>query len=480
MAIVRNTFMSFLRLVPLIASFLAATSCSGGFFDKMDDTPSQLEAVDLGLPSGTLWASQNLDATHNWDLGGCFAWGETQKKNGSVGYSFLVDGALTAYNFDQSLGVVDEKYILEIQDDAASVILGGNWRIPTKWDCEELYENCVWEEKIIHGIRGFLVSSKVNSNSIFIPSYKVTGVIGPIYNYDYWTSCVSSNNYTQAVYLHPSGKPEFGECDRRNVCYIRPVLARRAPTEGIAFQSSKIPLTAGTSERVVIDFTPRDALDRRIAWTLSDADVAYIDDNGIVTALYPGTVHLTASTPSGLSSEAEITVSDFIIPKKVDLGLPSGTLWADRNIGAIQENDDGLKFAWGEVRPKMLFIQQDYLGPSISSTNYVLASEYDAATFILGDGWKMPTASDFNELVENCDIQYDARHGYYLLTSRSNGGILHLQSVFCWTSTMINHSAIYFHIALTDNGIQPLFETIHSSYRGHAVRPIYITNKANE
>ena len=80
MAIVRNTFMSFLRLVPLIASFLAATSCSGGFFDKMDDTPSQLEAVDLGLPSGTLWASQNLDATHNWDLGGCFAWGKLKRK----------------------------------------------------------------------------------------------------------------------------------------------------------------------------------------------------------------------------------------------------------------------------------------------------------------------------------------------------------------------------------------------------------------
>ena len=86
--------------LPLIASLIIVTGCLGWLFDNTDDPPTQLEAVDLGLPSGSLWASQNLDATHNWDLGGCYAWGETQKINGSREYSFLVDGALTAYNFD--------------------------------------------------------------------------------------------------------------------------------------------------------------------------------------------------------------------------------------------------------------------------------------------------------------------------------------------------------------------------------------------
>lgn len=458
--------------LPLIASLIIVTGCLGWLFDNTDDPPTQLEAVDLGLPSGSLWASQNLDATHNWDLGGCYAWGETQKINGSREYSFLVDGALTAYNFDEDCGVVDEKYILEPQDDAASVVLGGDWRLPTKWDFEELYDNCVWERKTIHGITGYLVSSKVNSNSIFIPACKVRGIIGPIDEYGYWTSCVAANKRAVNFYYYSVEKLELGECERKEGLYIRPVLARRAPIEGIAFQSPNNTFTAGASERVVIDFTPQDALDKRIDWTSSDADILYIDQKGIVTALYPGTVHLAASTPSGLHSEAEITVSDFIAPEKVDLGLPSGTLWADRNIGAIQENEDGLRFAWGELRPRIFHTQQNYRGPSISSADYVLAPKYDAATFIFGEGWKMPTASDFNELVENCDIQYDYINRYFVLTSRSNGCILHFPTMY-WTSTQNNYRPVHFDIAFTDKGIQPKLESMHDRSSGFAIRPIY-------
>lgn len=447
----------------LIASLILTTGCVGGLFDYLNDPPTKLEAVDLGLPSGTLWASQNIYATHNWDLGGSFAWGETQQKEDLANYSFLAD----------------ETFILEPQDDAASVILGGNWRIPTKWEWDELFGNCSWEKIKSHKIIGYLFSSKVNSNRIFIPAYKQKGILGPVFGFDYWTSCASANKHAVCVDLASASWPEFGECERTHDLYIRPVLARRAPTEGIAFLSPYYSLTAGATEKVAVDFTPTDALDKRIDWSSSDADIVYIDNNGNVTALYPGTAYLSASTPSGLSTKAEVIVSDYIVPMKVNLGLPSGILWADRNLGAVQEDDRGLMFAWGEVRPRMFYTQQNYKGPSISSSDYVLAPEYDAATVLLGEGWKMPTESDYNELIENCDIQFDYIKWCYVLTSRKNGAVLHLRTDFYWTATQQNHRAVYFDIALTDKGIQPRLETIYDCYKGLEVRPIY-TSKAIE
>lgn len=108
----------------------------------------------------------------------------------------------------------------------------------------------------------------------------------------------------------------------------------------------------------------------------------------------------------------------------VDLGLPSGTLWADRNIGAISPEDYGDYFAWGETSPKSVYDWNTYkywndkngddrieskemtnIGSNISGT------QYDAATANWGNEWCMPTKSQLSELKNNCTWTWTTQNG---------------------------------------------------------------------
>ncbi len=127
--------------------------------------------------------------------------------------------------------------------------------------------------------------------------------------------------------------------------------------------------------------------------------------------------------------------ADTKIPLAVDLGLPKGTLWADRNIGAETENDAGLYLAWGETEAKEGYYLSNYkfwqnakVGEHEETNDdaettlvddyaykmvkyngedgkKALDAEDDAATALLGDGWSMPTAEQWQELFDNCDVK---------------------------------------------------------------------------
>lgn len=130
-------------------------------------------AVDLGLPSGVKWASINLGASKPEEYGDYYAWGETTTKevyDNSTYKWFDSDGNLTKYNSDPLWGTVDNKTELELEDDAAHVYLGNNWRTPTWKEWRELYSNCDWAWVTINGVNGFRVTSKANENSIFLPA----------------------------------------------------------------------------------------------------------------------------------------------------------------------------------------------------------------------------------------------------------------------------------------------------------------------
>ena len=108
-------------------------------------SPSLYKAIDLGLPSGTLWADRNIGAATSEDSGLYFQWGDTQGYTAEqVGvnkqfaedysdYKWYSDRVFTKYN------TVDNKVTLDLEDDAAYVIMGSNWRMPT---LEELKELC--------------------------------------------------------------------------------------------------------------------------------------------------------------------------------------------------------------------------------------------------------------------------------------------------------------------------------------------------
>lgn len=127
--------------------------------------------VDLGL--SVKWATCNIGANNPNEYGDYFAWGETKPKlvyNEKIyKYNEGLDKTITKYNFSTTHGVVDNKYILDLEDDAAHINWGGNWRMPTRKECAELEELCRWEWTTYNGVKGYRVIG-TNGNSIFLPA----------------------------------------------------------------------------------------------------------------------------------------------------------------------------------------------------------------------------------------------------------------------------------------------------------------------
>ncbi len=135
------------------------------------------EVVDLGLVSGNLWAKCNLGATSPEQTGSFFAWAETAPKTMFkwVEYKWA-DGdrlSITKYNNNEENGLVDDKTVLDISDDAANAILGEGWQVPNVDDFLELLapRNCKIKWCKLNGVEGFLFTSVkkgYEGNSIFI------------------------------------------------------------------------------------------------------------------------------------------------------------------------------------------------------------------------------------------------------------------------------------------------------------------------
>jgi len=134
------------------------------------------EYVDLGLPSGTLWATCNVGASSPEDYGDYFAWGETAPKDNYNWSTYKWSNGsyttMTKYCTSSSYGYngfVDNKTELDPEDDVAYVNWGPSWRMPTTEQQRELYENCssVWTTQ--NGVNGRLFTGP-NGNTLFLPA----------------------------------------------------------------------------------------------------------------------------------------------------------------------------------------------------------------------------------------------------------------------------------------------------------------------
>ncbi len=135
------------------------------------------DAVDLGL--NVKWSSWNVGASAPEEYGAYFAWGEVEPKQTYEWTTYKwCNGngqSLTKYNHDGNHGIVDGKVVLDLEDDAARVNWGGNWRMPGYGDVAELTNtrsdsNYKWEWKAISGHNGWEITYLVNGNSIFLPA----------------------------------------------------------------------------------------------------------------------------------------------------------------------------------------------------------------------------------------------------------------------------------------------------------------------
>ncbi len=184
------------------------------------------EWVDLGLPSGTKWATCNVGATLPEEYGYYFAWGEIEPKTTYTWSTYKWCGGSSSTMTKYC--TVDNKTTLELSDDAAYVNWGSSWRMPTDDELDELSTECTWTWTTKNGVKGRNVVSKTNGNSIFLPAtgYRSgSDLISTDSRGDSWSSSLDTSDLKNAYYLCITSlivkRSNYRRSDGRTV---RPVL----------------------------------------------------------------------------------------------------------------------------------------------------------------------------------------------------------------------------------------------------------------
>ena len=397
-------------------------------------------AVDLGL--SVKWASFNLGATRPEESGNYYSWGETEPKTVFTGdtYKWYDPDSykLTKYNNDSDYGPVDDLYLLETDDDVAHVKLGGDWRIPSAAEMQELFatrynDGYQWQYKSVNGIPGFEIVCLANHNSIFLPLSGNISYEDLSRDASYWTT--SLGDYPTSAQIGgidaydsfgPGGDYYFSvtTTSRSSGSPVRPVYGRLTtiPVESVTLNRTKIDLSADISFSLSATVQPQNATNPKISWTSSDESVATVDSYGYVYCAAPGTATITVTTVDGhKTASCIVTVKDpsanFATPTAVDLGL--SIPWASFNVGASQPEENGFYYAWGETEPKSQYDASNYrwcdgsldrltkynFDPASGVVDYKakLEDADDVAHVKLGDKWRMPTYEEISELYQTKD-----------------------------------------------------------------------------
>ena len=380
------------------------------------------DMVDLGLPSGTMWAKCNLGAASAEQLGDLYAWGETTTKE-----SFSLDNYYY-YFFGEYVNIGSD--IRGTLYDAATASWKGAWHMPSTADFAELKNNCNWTWTTYEGVQGYVIKGK-NGNSIFLPKNEAGFWSGKGYSTSqaYYMKCSSSSVSTNSTAYRYTGK------------YIRPV---QCPVQSVTLSADSTKIKIGKTFQLTVTVTPPHAI-QTVAWTSSDQSVATVSESGLVKGVGTGSAVITATTAEGgltATCNVEVFEPDYNGHEFVDLGL--SVEWATCNVGASSPEDYGDYFAWGETEPKDYYDWSTYKwcnGSDNTLTKYctdsyygtvdnktVLDLEDDAAHVNWGGDWRMPTLAEQEELINNCTWEWKTQNGVKgrKATSKINGNSIFL------------------------------------------------------
>lgn len=429
------------------------------YFTIAEGTANGNEWVDLGLPSRTLWAKENLGCSDNDEFGAMFAFGETTPKDEYTTYNYKYGElqSITKYQtpvtnnavydgtgiwYDSNMNFIGDGIShLEPEDNAAYVNWGGNWGIPLRIHVYELIENCscIWVRNYKGSSQsGIIFKSKINGNELFMP-------IG-----GYWIND-----------LHTTREAEsFGLAD----------LDAFSEQGGEYKEYERYP------------------------YSLNGISMRYIGKK----------IRPVCSNSNDLNGH-----------DAVDLGMPSGILWATCNVGANNPEENGDDFAWGETQPKAEYTWETYKYVTDGSSDWTdinkytiddgyywsyykgkkfigdslttLEAEDDAATVMLGNNWHIPTMEQWKELLDNC-FWYKSSYGFTAYAAKSNadkGRIivldklpdsytdsdLHIDFSFglyrtCNTGFSVTVPAYY-------RDIISIYDDYFKKYEGEYIRPVY-------
>ena len=461
---------------------------------------SEPVAVDLGL--SVQWASFNLGATQPEDYGDYFAWGETSTKQEYSWNSYIYgytanaspDYGIMKYNSTDGLTT------LELIDDAAHVKLGGNWRMPTMAELNELRnpDNCTWTWTTQNNVKGYLITSKKNGNSIFLPAAgEINNTSSYFGGFDglYWTSSLSEA--TDAHNLDfTSSEIDRTDSPRFLGFSVRPVLGSPVSVSSITLSKNTLSLAKGISCTIAAIVKPDNAFDKTLIWSSSNPSIATVDDTGTIIAVNVGSAVITATANDGSNVYAECLVSVLPEMESVDLGL--SVKWAACNLGATNSVGFGDFYAWGEISTKQEYSWDTYkygtytayAGPDYGMTKYnskdgltVLDLSDDVANVKLGGNWRMPTLAEINELknTANCTWTWTTRNNVkgYLITSKKNGNSIFLPAAgdiadiygdYWCSSRRTDDASVAYVIGFSSTSLN--WNTGAARFFGYPIRPV--------
>lgn len=259
------------------------------------------EYVDLGLPSGTLWATTNVGASQEEEYGDYFAWGETLPKEtySATTYKYCKDGNnrhYTKYVRDISWGEFDGKSFLDYDDDAAYVNWGVNWITPSPTQVKELIntDNTTQEWTNKNGIYGVEFTSKSNGNKLFLPAAGERGM-SMEGHCRYWTSnCNMCAMYAFLLDAYENNiscntRGDGAGTYRTDGLSVRPVWNSPEISE-LVLEENNIEVPLGETKKINVLFYPENAL-RFIYWSVpyDYNDYLSVDENGVITGKMIGT-----------------------------------------------------------------------------------------------------------------------------------------------------------------------------------------------
>lgn len=426
-------------------------------------------AVDLGLPSGLLWADRNVGASEPGYFGDYFAWGDTKAMKAAPEQS--------TYAFKDSQ--YDSYYTLPAANDAATQNLGAGWRMPTRAEFQELMDHATWT----YGVYRWNVSG--NGNTISFPFCGMIWTMYPANSTDfgrYWTSSkLSGTGVMKRPYYVDLTKSaysiKYDNSSASTNCYvgysIRPVceanggylLTINARTEDRT-SSNTYRCTSGQ----VISVTPVSVTEGSfVKWT--DAE-----GNTVTSGVNPDTHALTLTVTADAVYTAWFTSSEtpveddreyiyqddsrngkelnfagvegeeaLAVPEgAVDMGL--SVYWASSNLGASSPEQAGDYYAWAETATKTIYNWEQYRysqGGTNKVTKYSTGYQFGYAGFtdnktvlddadevvktLKGGNWRMPTPGEYQELLDQCTWQWGFRnHVYGYTVTAPNGKTLFL------------------------------------------------------
>lgn len=441
------------------------------------------DLVDLGL--SVKWATFNLGATKPEEYGDYFAWGEVLPKENYSDQTYKWSNgsstSFTKYCIDPNRGVVDGRTQLEPQDDAAVVGLGGEWRMPTNAEWQEIMDHCkgIWTDDYQgSGIAGWIIFSLIegySDNSIFLPAAgRIVNdhVVVPNEKGMYWSSTLQEGaNACGRDFNYDSGSYALFWYFRRAGQSIRPVVGVTGTiATALSLDKTSLTISLGKTAQLTATITPSDATNKNVSWRSSDTTIVKVAPSGMLTAVDIGEATITAHSVSGnMKADCAITVTEPEY-EAVDLGL--SVKWATFNVGAASPEERGSLFAWGETEPKENYDWGSYLlakggnhslikycpidkadfwaGESEPDGKTTLELEDDAAYKERGGTWRIPTKDEFIELKENCTFTpytFNSVNGL-LISSKINNNTIFMpkagnyytaigNSGYYWTSTLV-------------------------------------------